>query len=98
MGNSYHSNMWLLDTAGAIWSYTTKGPIKLRKLVWHPAAAADQLLVSETDGGVIWQPENALAGGAAGVQSIDFGDDGEWYDGFTLTTLTAGGKLHVYFA
>lgn len=96
MANVYHSNVWVLDTTGVIWPYTTQGPIAIKKLVWHPSAAAQTLLVSESDGGVIWSPEASLAGGAAGEQVIEFWDSGKWFDGLTLTTLTAGGKLHVY--
>lgn len=96
MGNTFASNCWTLDTAAAIWAYSTQGPIKIRKLIWQPSAASQTLLVSESDGGVIWST-TSLAATPAGDQELDF-QKGKWFDGLTLTTLTSGGKLYVYFA
>ena len=94
MGNTFTSNCWVLDTAAAIWSYTTQGPIKIRKLIWQPSAAAQSLAVDETDVGEIWT-STSLEASPVGEQELDFGE-GKWFDGLTLTTLTAGGKLYVY--
>lgn len=96
MANTYGSNVWKLDTTGVIWPYATQGPIAIKKLIWHPSAASQSLLVSESDGGIIWEPQASLAAGAAGEQVIEFWDEGRWFDGLTLTTLTAGGVLYVY--
>ncbi|MFA5234449.1 MAG: hypothetical protein WC390_08635 [Sulfurimonas sp.] len=94
MANVYGSNVWTLDTAGAIWSYTAQGPIKIRKLLWKPSAASESLAVDETDVGEIWTATSSAAA-PAGEQELDF-NEGKWFDGLTLTTITAGGKLYVY--
>jgi hypothetical protein len=96
MANTYGSNVWTLDTAGAIWSYTTQGPVCVRKFVWTPSAAGQSLAVDETDVGEIWTA-TSLEATPVGDQELDF-CDGKWFDGITLTTLTAGGKLYVYLA
>jgi hypothetical protein len=96
MGNVFGSNVWTLDTAGAIWSYATLGPIKIRKIIWKPSAASQSLAIDETDGGEIWTA-TSLAAAPAGEQELDFGGEGKWYDGLTLTTLTSGGTVYVYF-
>ena len=95
MANVFDSNVWTLDTAAAIWDYTTKGPIALRKLLWKPSAAGQTLKIAETDGGLIWE-STSLAATPAGDQIMEFWDTGKWFDGMTLTTLTAGGKLYVW--
>jgi hypothetical protein len=64
-------------------------------MIWKPSAAGQTLVVSESDGGVIWSDTSAT-GTPAGDRIIEFWDDGRSFDGFTLTTLTAGGKLYVY--
>jgi hypothetical protein len=94
MANVYGSNVWTLDTAGAIWSYTTQGPIKISKFLWKPSAASQSLAIDETDADEIWTA-TSLAAAPAGEQELDFGE-GRWFDGLTITTLTAGGTLYVY--
>lgn len=94
MANTFGSNVWTLDTAGAIWSYTTQGPIKIKKIIWRPSAASETLVLDETDGGEILTT-TSLAATPAGDQEFDFGE-GKWFDGLTVTTLTAGGYLYVY--
>ena len=98
MANVFDSHVWTLDTTGAIWSYTTQGPLKIKKLVWLPSAASQTLLISETDGGRIWGA-TSLDATPVGDQELSFhGKEEGWFDGFTLTTLTSGGKLYVYLA
>ena len=91
MANAYGSTVWTLDTAGAIFP----SAIKIKKMVWVPNAAGDDLAVDEADGGEIWTVTDALTGGVAGKEEIDFAE-GKWFDGLTLTTI-GGGKLYVYF-
>lgn len=94
MSNTFGSNVWSLDTAGSIWSYTTQGPVKVKKMIWTPSAASQTLAVDETDGGEIWSA-TSLDATPVGDQELDFAE-GRWFDGITLTTLTSGGKLYVY--
>jgi hypothetical protein len=96
MANVYGSNVWTLDTVGAIRSYTTQGAIKIMSFLWKPSAAAQSLAIDETDGGEIWTA-TSIAAAPAGEQLMDFGE-GKWFDGLTLTTITAGGTLRVYLA
>ena len=91
MANVYDSHVWTLDTAAAI----STGQVKVRKLLWKPSAAGQSLALNEADGGEIWTA-TSLAAAPAGEQEFDFGE-GRWFDGITLTTLTAGGYLYVYF-
>jgi hypothetical protein len=94
MANAFGSHVWTLDTVGAIWSYTTQGAIKIRKFIWNPSASGQSLAIDETDAGELWT-STSLAAAPAGSQELDFGE-GKWFDGLTLTTLTAGGTLYVY--
>lgn len=94
MANTFGSNVWSLDTAGVIWSYTTQGPVKVAKFLWKPSAGGQSLAIDETDGGEIWTA-TSLAAAPAGEQELRF-EGGKWFDGITLTTLTAGGTLYVY--
>ena len=92
MANVYDSHVWTLDTAAAI----ATGQVKVRKFLWKPSAAGQSLAINEADVGEIWTA-TSLAAAPAGEQELDFGE-GQWFDGITLTTLTAGGTLYVYFA
>jgi hypothetical protein len=92
MANAYGPLAWKLDTAGTISTDT----IRVKKMRFMPNAADDDLLVSNSAGDKIWEITNALAGGLAGAEEIDFGDSGHDIDGFVLTTLTAGGVLYVW--
>ena len=93
MANVYGGHQWILDTAH---SAAIVGRIKLVKMEWVPAAAGDDLAVVDGASKAIWTVTNALTGGRAGVESIDFGG-GRWFDGFKLSTI-GGGTLYVYFA
>ena len=90
MANAYGLKTWKLDTAGTI----SSDRIRVSKMRWIPNAAGDDLLVSNSAGEVIWEITNALAGGVAGAEEVDFGD-GHDIDGFVLTTL-GGGVLYVW--
>lgn len=95
MANTFDSHVWTLDTAGAIATY----PVKVRKFIWKPSAAGQSLAIDEADGGEIWTATSTAAH-PAGEQELSFEDgmSGMWFDGITLTTLTAGGALYVYLA
>ena len=97
MGNTFGSNVWVIDTAAALWDYTTKGSVPIRKLIWKPSDASQTLIIKETDGAVIWST-TSLAETPAGDQTIEFFDEGKWFDGLTVDTITSGGVLYVYLA
>lgn len=91
MANSSNGNPWALDTAGAI--RTT--PVKVRKMIYKPAAAANDLTVIDNSSVTKWDVD-ALAAAPAGQESIDYGD-GEWFDGFNLSVID-GGTLYVHIS
>lgn len=92
MGNAYGPREWKLDTTGTI----TVDKVRVRKMRWVPAAANDDLLVSNSAGDVVWELTNAIAAALAGAEEIDYGDHGHDIEGFVLTTMTAGGVLYVW--
>ena len=99
MANSFGPNSWKIDSTANLWDYKTKGPLAIRKLCWLPSAAGQSLLINENSGstptGIIWET-SSLTFAPAGEQIIEFWDNGKWFDGMTLTTMTAGGVLYVY--
>ena len=92
MANAFGPREWKLDTTGVI----TTDKVRVRKMQWVPAAANDDILVSNSAGDKIWEVTNAIAGAVPGTENIDFGDHGHDVEGFVLTTLTAGGVLYVW--
>ena len=93
MANAYGERYWLLDTAGTIMS----NPVRVESMLWRPSAAAQTLTVKDTAADVILD-ETSLAAAPAGEKAFYFGERGLQMNGFVLTTLTAGGYLHVYLA
>lgn len=92
MANAYGPREWKLDTTGTI----TVDKVRVKRMRLVPAAAGDDVLVSNSAGDKIWEVTDALAGKLAGVEEIDFGDKGHDIEGFVLTTLTAGAVLYVW--
>jgi len=91
MANDSDARTWLLDTAATI---DVDAPICIAKMIWHPSAASQTLLVQNGAGKRIWGA-TSLTGAPAG--------DTEWINpspmmafcGFTLATITATGTLEV---
>jgi hypothetical protein len=91
MGNIYGHVQWILDTIGVI----TTDKVRVRKMEWIPNAAGDDLVINDNNGESMWTVTDALAGGLAGAERIDFGDRGIDFLGFNLATL-GGGTLYVW--
>lgn len=96
MSNSYGGKSWVLDTAGEV--LATGNKIKIRKLVYWPNAADNDVLVQDAVGGRIWKARAKVPAGstndAIAELTKDFG--GAWFDGFDLETIDAG-TLVVFF-
>jgi hypothetical protein len=88
--------IWHMDTAASVLSAGAK--IKLKKLVWYPNAADNDLDVQDANGESIMKCRAQIPSGATrddiGKIVEDFGD-GQWFDGFNLVTID-GGVLDVY--
>jgi len=100
MGNNYGRNVWHLDTASATAILPAGEKIKLKKLVWYPNAADNDIDVQDGNGESILKERAQVPSGAnrdnVGAIERDFGD-GQWFDGFVLATMDAG-LLDVYHA
>lgn len=92
MANDLTKNPWIIDTAGATSTWT--GPVHIRQMEWVPAAAGDDLTVTDKNGNTIWSVTNALADGVAGKESIDLRGRTPW-QGFIVSAI-GGGTLYVY--
>lgn len=93
MANVYGLRQWILDTTGVI----TTDRIRIRKLEWVPNATNDDLAIVDNNSEALWTVTNALTGGRAGLEVLDFGGNGQDFEGFNLTTL-GGGTLYVYIS
>ncbi len=91
MANVFAQNHWVLDTAVD----ATPDRIWIRKLRWVPSASADDLTILDKHDETIWDVD-ALAGGSAGTEELDFGSGGHSFPGFNLSVID-GGLLYVYF-
>ena len=90
MANVYGHRQWILDTTGVI----STDRIRVKKMEWVPNAANDDLAIVDNNSEEVWTVTNALTGGRAGVEVIDF-SEGQDFEGFNLSTL-GGGTLYVY--
>lgn len=91
MANVYGHNIWKLDTAGVI----SHDRLRVKKMEFLPNAASDDLVVVDDNGEDVWRVTNALAGGRAGLEAIDF-SEGQDVDGLNVSTLGASCVLTVY--
>lgn len=94
MANDLTKNPWVLDTAGATSTFT--GPVYINRMRFVPAAAGDDLTVTDKNGNTIWQLTNVLADGIAGSEEIDLRGNPP-YQGFILSVI-GGGTLYVWIA
>jgi hypothetical protein len=89
--------MILLRSVSSTDGAVVAGQLKLRKLIWSPTAAATFTL---KDGG--GNTILVLTPAAAGVVSLDFGDEGLYFSatganaGHQVTTLTGGGAVQFF--
>jgi hypothetical protein len=90
---------WLLDTAATIIANGTQ--IRVQKLVLEPAAQNDAATIQEYVGGSLDQAAYLKDLRAAfAMMELDFTPEnkgkGRVFNGFRLSAITAGAKLHVY--
>ena len=90
MANVYGHRQWILDTTGVI----STDRLRVKKMEWVPNAANDDLAIVDNNSEEVWTVTNALTGGRAGLEAIDF-SEGQDFEGFNLSTL-GGGTLYVY--
>lgn len=97
MANSLGTYVWKVDTASATAITTNK--VKVRKFVFVPNAADDDVTVKDSNGELLWEIVNALAGGQVGAKEFDYGAGKEkTFEGLAVTTLTASAILYIYLA
>ena len=94
MANDLTKNPWVIDTAGATSTWT--GPVYIKSMRWVPAAAGDDLTVTDKNGNTIWTVTNALTGGVAGTLTIDLKEMPP-FQGLIVSAI-GGGTLYVYVA
>ena len=92
MANDATGNPWVLDTAGSIYTHD----LTIKKMEWHPNAAADSLEVRhDKTQKVIWK-RTALTGGTAGIETWD-APNGEFHaQGFDLESVGTSCTLYVW--
>ena len=95
MANSTSTKYWILDTESNTTPLSYDATLPLR-MVWKPSAAAQELLVKNKNGIVVWK-ETSLTSYPAGRMVWENPGKGnpEPIDGFWLYTLTSGGTLEV---
>jgi hypothetical protein len=95
--NVTNDRYWLLDTAAELIAVGTQ--IRIRKLVLQPAAQNDAVTIQEYVSGALAQAAYIIELSAAlEMRELDFGEKGRGFNGFKMSALTAGAKLHVYLA
>jgi len=92
MGNAYGPREWKLDTTGTI----TVDKVRVRGMEFIPNAASDDVVIKNAAGDTIWAVTNALSGGVAGIETINFGDKGHDVEGFVLNSLGTSCVLNVW--
>lgn len=94
MANKTTANPWILDTAGLV----TTRPIRVSKLRWNPAAANNDLIVTDADGNEIWNVRAITSSSnmeSVGAEEMNFSPPFV-FSGLTIHTIDAG-KVYVYF-
>jgi len=92
MANVYGHKQWKIDTAGVI-AATDK--IRVKKMEFLANAAGDDLVVVDKNSEDVWRVTNALTGGRAGLEAIDFGNGQDAW-GFNVSTLGSSCVLTVW--
>lgn len=92
------TDVWVLDTAATI--YAAGHPVYVKKIVFFPAVAADDLDITDGNGSPIMQVR-AAAGGTTNKDSFSVieAEYDKWYDGFILVTIdnaASGSEVHVH--
>ncbi|HET6453476.1 MAG TPA: hypothetical protein VFI02_03650 [Armatimonadota bacterium] len=99
--NTTNDRYWLLDTAAEIIAVGTQ--IRVQRLVLEPAAQNDAATIQEYVSGSLAQAAYLKELKAAiDFNQLDFsgegGGRGRVFNGFKLSAITAGAKLHVYLS
>jgi len=95
MANAYGADIWELDTAATI--KATGNFVHVKRLVWFPNAADNDLKVTDAAGAIIWETRAVVpAPNKENVGIIEV-ERHRTYNGFILVTID-GGTLHVHTA
>ena len=95
--NTTNDRYWLLDTVATLIAVGTD--IRVRKLVLEPAAQNDAATIQEYVSGSLAQAAYLKdLRSAFAMMELDFGEKGRVFNGFRLSAITSGAKLHVYLA
>lgn len=95
MANDTSGSVWNLDTDGVIKTFDQR--VKLLKMYWEPAAAADTLSVQDGNGNAtIWNRTALAPGGAGGDEEWHAPGKGIWVNGFKVTLSGTGGTGTLY--
>ena len=88
----YGHLQWRLDVTVTV----TTDKVRVKRIEWVPNAAGNDLTIIDNNGEEIWTVTDALAGGRAGLETINFNPPQDFL-GFNLNTL-GGGVVYVYLA
>ena len=97
MANDVTRNPWIIDTASATALIAAGTEVKIRNITWVDpgASAADEAVVADGSGRIIWR---RVAAGANNYSAEEFhGIRGRTIDGLQVPTLAAGGTLYITF-
>jgi hypothetical protein len=92
MANDFGTGQWVLDTTGDL----TASPKKIKMIIFKPSAADDAVVLSDMLGHVFWKFSAAIAATPIG-DKIEVWPEGQDVDGLSLTALSAGAELIIYF-
>lgn len=93
MSNSLGARFWKIDTAAEL---ITERRVVLR-MKFVPGAVGDDCVVTNTAGETFFEVIDSSIAGNIGSQTFDVGHNGWWTDGITVSTLTAGSILYIWF-
>jgi hypothetical protein len=92
MANDFGTGCWVLDTTGDL----TSSLKKIKMIIFKPSAADDEVVLSDMAEHVFWKASGAIAATPIGDITVTW-PDGQDIDGISLTTLSAGAELLIYF-
>ena len=93
MSNDLTGQIWAVDTAfsaGEIAAH--KGPIRVMRMEWNPAAAANDLTIIDNSSHIIWDVD-AIAAAPAGKEVYDQ-SEGIVFNGINVSVID-GGTLYI---
>ena len=95
MANDTSGSIWNLDTDGVIKTFDQR--VKILKMLWEPAAAADTLSVQDGNGAAtIWNRTALAPGGSGGDEEWNAPGKGITVNGFKVTFSDSAGTGTLY--